>query len=376
VLLRDTAACTIIEPVKRSHLLAAAALTALLGLVAAGCGGNGDEPSSGAGAGAVIEAVKGLPPAQRLAKLKQLAEKEGGQLSLYTSISGSVVEDFVSAFEDDTGVDVALHRASSEVVEQRVDEEADAGFHGADAVETGGQSLLVFAERGLLAPYPFDPAPLIEGAVHDGWAATRLQRFVVAWNTKRTTRPTSWESLGDPKYKGKIVIEPGDWDWYSRLWQYWVEEKGVSETEANARFERIARNARVVQGHSLGAELLAAGEVDVLVPGYAHHIDKLVKKGAPVAWTPAVEPVILRQNGVGILSDAKHPAAAALFAEWALSPKGQSAYAVSGYRSPRRDVKAPDGDFRAIDEEQLYRDRERWIDGWKRLVTLAKPASS
>jgi ABC-type Fe3+ transport system substrate-binding protein len=86
--------------------------------------------------------------------------------------------------------------------------------------------------------------------------------------------------------------------------------------------------------------------------------------------------VILRQNGVGILSDAQHPAAAALFAEWALSPKGQAAYAVSGYGSPRRDVKAPDGDFRAIDEEQLYRDRERWIDGWKRLVTLAKPASS
>jgi ABC-type Fe3+ transport system substrate-binding protein len=73
------------------------------------------------------------------------------------------------------------------------------------------------------------------------------------------------------------------------------------------------------------------------------------------------------------LQDAKHPAAAALFAEWALGP-GQAAYAASGYRSPRRDVKAPDGDFRAIDEERLYKERDRWIAGWKRLITLGQPA--
>ena len=81
--------------------------------------------------------------------------------------------------------------------------------------------------KKLLADYPFDPAPLIDGAVHDGWAATRLQRFVVAWNTKNANRPASWEALGDPAGKGKIAIEPGDWDWYSRLWTYWVEERGV-----------------------------------------------------------------------------------------------------------------------------------------------------
>ena len=321
----------------------------------------------------VIAAVKDLPPEQRLAQLQKLAEEEGGTLSLYTSLSGGVVQDIVDAFTDATDVDVALYRASNETVEQRILEEADADFHGADVVDTSGQSLLVLDEKKLLADYPFDPAPLIDGAVHDGWAATRLQRFVVAWNTKNAKRPASWEALGDPAWKGKIAIEPGDWDWYSRLWTYWVEERGVSKEEADARFERIARNAKVIEGHSLGAQLLAAGEVDALAPGYAHHIDGLIEKGAPVAWTPAVEPVILRQNGVAVMQDAKHPAAAALFAEWALGP-GQAAYAASGYRSPRRDVKAPDGDFRAIDEERLYKERDRWIAGWKRLITLGQPA--
>jgi iron(III) transport system substrate-binding protein len=356
----------------RAAAIVGGALVLGLAALAPGCGSDTKSEST-RDVASVTAAVKDLPPEQRLAQLKKLAEEEGNTLSLYTSLSGGIVQDIVDAFTDATDVDVALYRATSETVEQRILEEADAGFHGADAVDTSGQSLLVFNEKKLLADYPFDPAPLIDGTVHDGWAATRLQRFVVAWNTKNAKRPASWEALGDPAWKGQIAIEPGDWDWYSRLWTYWVEERGVPEAEADARFERIARNAKVIEGHSLGAQLLAAGELDALAPGYAHHIDGLIEKGAPVAWTPAVEPVILRQNGVAILQDAKHPAAAALFAEWALGP-GQAAYAASGYRSPRRDVKAPDGEFRAIDEERLNKERDRWIAGWKRLITLGQPA--
>jgi iron(III) transport system substrate-binding protein len=320
----------------------------------------------------VTAAVQGLSGQERLAKLAELAEEEDGQLSFYTSISGSVVEDVVGAFEDAYGIDVAVYRASSEIVEQRLLEEEDAGFHGADVVDTSGQSLLVLTERGAFADYPFDPAPLIEGAVHDSWAATRLQRFVVGWNTKRTERPASWEALGGPEWKGRVAIETGDWDWYSRLWTYWVDEVGLSPAEADARFERLARNAKVIKGHSLGAQLLAAGEVDALSPAYAHHMENLSEDGAPVAWTPAVEPVILRQNGVALLKGAQRPATAALFIEWALGP-GQEAYSASGYRSPRRDAKEPDGDFRSIDEEKLAAERERWIDGWERLLTLGEP---
>jgi iron(III) transport system substrate-binding protein len=354
----------------RGKQLATAAVVALVAVFAAGCGS--EDGDAGPSMDEVLAAVEGLSGEARLSKLAELAQAEGGQLSLYTSISGSVVDDVVGAFEDAYDLDVALYRATSEIVEQRLLEEQDAGFNGADAVDTAGQSLLVLAERGALADYPFDSTPLLEGTVHDGWAATRLQRFVVGWNTKRVERPASWEALGDPEWKGRIAIETGDWDWYSRLWQYWVDELGVAPEEADARFERIARNAKVIKGHSLGAQLLAAGEVDAQVPAYAHHMDNLAEDGAPVTWTPAVEPVILRQNGVALLAGAQHPATAALFAEWALGP-GQEAYASSGYRSSRRDAKVPDGEFRAIDEEKLASERDRWIEGWERLLTLGEP---
>jgi iron(III) transport system substrate-binding protein len=344
-------------------------LVAALVFVAAGCGS--DESESGPSFDAVAAAIEGLSGAERLEKLAGLAEAEGGTVSLYTSLSGSVVEDIVGAFEDEYGIDVALYRAASEIVEQRVLEESDAGFHGADVVDTAGQSMLVFHERGLLVDYPFDAAPLIDGSVHDGWAATRLQRFVGAWNTKRGARPSSWEAFGDPEWKGRVAIEAGDWDWYSRLWTYWVEEGGVDPAEADARFERILRNAKVIKGHSLGAQLLAAGEVQGFAAAYAHHIDNLAKDGAPVAWVPAVEPVILRQNGVGVFEGAKHPAAAALFTEWALGP-GQKAYGASGYRSPRKDAVVPDGEFRAIDEERLAKERDRWTKAWAKLIALGE----
>ncbi len=344
------------------------------GLLAAGCGSGDDAQVSGARLDAVLAAVDGLPAAERLAPLQKLAEAEGGQLSLYTSLTGSIVQDIVDAFEDATGVDVALYRASSETVEQRLLEEADAGYHGADVVDTTSQSLLVVGESDLLVAYPFDRAPLLDGTVHDGWAATRLQRLVVAWNTDRVGRPASWEALGLPAAKGRVSIETGDWDWYSRLSTYLVEERGASPDEADALFERIARNAKVISGHSLGAQLLATGEVDVLIPAYSHHIDRLAAKGAPVAWAPVLEPGILRQDGVAVLASARHPAAAALFAEWALGP-GQAAYREAGYRSSRRDAKQQDSAFRTIDEERLAEERDRWVKGWERLVTLAAPTS-
>ena len=351
-----------------------AVLPALLGLLLAvglaGCGA--DSGADTAALDDVLAAIDELDGEERLAKLAELAESEGGTVSLYTSISGSVVEDVVGAFEDAYDIDVALYRAANEIVEQRLLEEADAGFDGADVVDTAGQTLLVLRERGLVADYPFDPEPLLAGTVHEGWAATRLQRFVVGWNTGRAERPQSWEALGDPEWKGRIVVEAGDWDWYSRLWTYWVDERGLAPDEADARFERLVRNSRVVKGHSFGAQLLAAGEADVFAAAYTHHVDNLAKDGAPVTWTPTVEPVIVRQNGVAVLEGAKHPAAAALFTEWALGP-GQKAYAASGYRSPRKDAGPLEGDHRSIDEERLASERDRWIEAWEQLLTLGKP---
>ena len=61
------------------------------------------------------------------------------------------------------------------------------------------------------------------------------------------------------------------------------------------------------------AQLTAAGEFDVTVNSYLHTVKELMDDGAPLAWEPAVEPLVSRADGVAIVKDAEHPAAALLF---------------------------------------------------------------
>jgi iron(III) transport system substrate-binding protein len=54
------------------------------------------------------------------------------------------------------------------------------------------------------------------------------------------------------------------------------------------------------------------------------------QKGAPVEWY-AIEPAIGRANGVAISSRPPHPYAAALLADFILSPEGQVILQKGGY---------------------------------------------
>ncbi len=249
-----------------------------------------------------LAALEGLSGDERRAKLVELAQAEGN-LSFYTAMSPSVVDEVVSAFEDTFDIDVALYRATSETVLQRLLEEAKADFHGADAVESSGLEMVNLANEGVLVPYD---SPSIENvvpqAVADGYTASRFNTFVVSWNTDLVPKgeePASWEELADPKWKGRIAIEAGDVDWYKALWEYWVAN-GKTEEEADTLFEGIAANSVIVKGHTVMAELMAAGEFDVGV-NYLHIVKNVAAEGAPLAWEPAVQPVFPRANGVGLV---------------------------------------------------------------------------
>ena len=100
--------------------------------------------------------------------------------------------------------------------------------------------------------------------------------------------------------------------------QYFAK-KGVSEDDAIAMFEKAASGARMVDGHTLMTELLAAGEFNVAASTYKHRAAQLKRKGAPVEWEPPVEPIIIRPNGIGIYANTDQPATALLFADFMLS---------------------------------------------------------
>ena len=314
--------------IKRGSAFVAVFLVAL----AAGCGGSPtSEKRSGSvdreGASklqAVYDKVEGLDPEERRKTLVKLAEKEGGKLNVYGSANLDEAEPIVSAFEDVSGIDPNLYRASSSDLLQRVLQEAHANFkNGADVIYTNGPELQVLDDEKLLLPLesPFTKDLVQETVVSKNWAPIYLNAFTAAWNTKRISSgeaPTSWEDVLS-KYSGRLAMEVGDWDWFATLVTQYFEKKGMSEQEAVKLFERAASGARMVDGHTLMTELLAAGEFNVSASTYKHRAAQLKKKGAPVEWEPPVQPIIIRPNGVGIYANTDVPATALLFADFMLT---------------------------------------------------------
>jgi iron(III) transport system substrate-binding protein len=273
---------------------------------------------------AVYDKVEGLDPEQRRKTLMELAEKEGGKLNVYGSANVDESEPIVAAFKDVSGIDPSLYRASSSDLLQRVLQEAHANFkNGADVIYTNGPELQVLDDEKLLLPLesPYTKDLVQETVVSKNWAPIYLNAFTAAWNTKRITSgeaPRSWEDVLT-KYSGRIAMEVGDWDWFATLVTQYFEKKGMSEKEAVGLFEKAASGARMVDGHTLMTELLAAGEFNVTGSTYKHRAAQLKKKGAPVEWEPPVEPIIIRPNGVGIYAGTDVPATALLFADFMLT---------------------------------------------------------
>jgi iron(III) transport system substrate-binding protein len=327
--------------------LRALALAAGATLALSACGGNptasggsgGDSASGPTDAEKLYEEVMALSGSERRDKLVELATEEG-QLNLYTSMTSDVADAVSEAFSDQFDIDVNLYRANGETVSQRVLQEQDAGYAGNDVVETDGIELAKLEEEGVMSAYEGERRDLVpEAGQFDTWTATRFNVFTPSWNTDAVSAdeaPKSWEDLADPKWDGQLAMELGDIDWYLTLKEYWLEQ-GKSEDEVAQLFADMADGAKAVKGHTVQAELMAAGQYEVTASNYSYIVQKAKDSGAPVDYLPFVEPAIARPNGVGLMKTAANPAAALLFTDWlleegqqVLTDEGLSAAIVEG----------------------------------------------
>src|SRR6185295_10350292 len=98
--------------------------------------------------------------------------------------------------------------------------------------------------------------------------------------------------------------------------------------------ELSAQQVRFRDGHTLIAELMAAGEFDVALT-FSEAIERMKRKGAPVEWVKTLDPIVVSLHPVAIAAGAPHPAAARLFVDFLLSEEGQTIIRASGRISPR-----------------------------------------
>jgi iron(III) transport system substrate-binding protein len=145
----------------------------------------------------------------------------------------------------------------------------------------------------------------------------------------------------------------------------------MSEEEAIDLFREGVNGAALVDGHTLMAELLAAGEYDLASSTYLHRILQLKKDDAPVAWEGGPSPIIIRPNGIGIHKYADEPASALLFLEFMLTDAQQLLLDID--RQPAsagiEGGGIPAGvEAIVVDLDALLDERDKWEGLWDEII--------
>lgn len=329
-------------------------------------GGDGSASADAPDAQARLEEINaeldGLDAEARRGRLIELAQEEGGEISFYGSTNIDDIAPVLDAFEEATGVTVSHYRAGGDTILSRVLEEAEAGFLGADVVQANISEMPVLEAEGQLLPLETPiREQILEAGRFDTWLSMSMNAFIAAWNTDRVPEPpTTWQEV--LAHDGVLSMDIRDFDWFATLVQrHFMEDLGMSEDEAVQLFLDAGRNTVFINGHSIGSQMLVAGEFDMNLTMYHHHSTRF-PEGAPYAWRPAVEPIVISPSGLGIVSSTTRPATSLLFVEFILTD-GQPILAESGRTVANTSVDAglpPEYETVAIDVATLGEEREKW----------------
>ena len=280
-----------------------------------------------------LAASAGTPAASKVESLDALYQKakQEGRVVVYAATSTKTEEVVFPAFEKRfPGIKVNHVNATADKLVARAIAEARGGKIIADVLSGTLNYVAQLRDQKLLLDISLPEAGAYPAALKGGdWVATDTEYFIAAWNTSRVKKgdePKTFEDFADPKWANKLSAEPRDFQVLLGLAKY----KYQSDDKAIEIFKKIAANKpEFYKGHSQLAELLTAGQADVCVTCYAHHIPPLQKKGAPLQ--------IMIGEGIGriggtvtLLKGAPHPNAGLLWARWLISEEGQRIFAQAG----------------------------------------------
>ena len=274
-------------------------------------------------------------------KLVEAARKEGSLL-LYTTTPTEYLKELVEPFEKLYGIKVHVWRARSEVILQRVINEARGNKPLVDVVQSIAPPMEALQREGLLlAVNSPQHAQLLSGSVpaHQGWASTLRYVFVQAYNTGKVGKdelPKTYADLLHPRWKGRLGMESSDHEWTSSV----IKDMGE---EAGQRFfrELVRGNGLSVRtGHPLLTNLTVSGEVPLALTVYQYSVEQAKKKGSAIEWF-AIEPAVAIADGMGVAKKAPSPNAALLFYEYMLGVDAQRVLARIGYVPTHTQVESP-----------------------------------
>jgi iron(III) transport system substrate-binding protein len=295
----------------------------------------------------------------RTQRLIDGAKKEG-TLTLYSSGTPEDIGAVSYAYEKLYGVKVKFWRGSSEDILRRAMTEARASRFEADVADTASPEMEALQREKLLQQIASPvTAELMPQAVAPGrdWIISRLNVFTAAANSKvigAAEAPAKYHDLIDVRWKGRLGIEADDVGWFMTVLGV------VGETKGLELFRRIVatNGVSVRKGHSLLANLVAAGEVPLALTLYGYRVEALRKAGAPMIPI-SLAPTVALPNAVAVFRRAPHPYAAVLFADFFLG-EGQRILAARGSAPSNIRVQPLPSELTLVDARRLIDEGEKW----------------
>ncbi|HEY7386405.1 MAG TPA: ABC transporter substrate-binding protein [Beijerinckiaceae bacterium] len=274
------------------------------------------------------------------------AAKREGKVVWYTSTPIETAQKIANAFEAQHGVKVELFRSGGTAILRRFQQELQAGRVAADVMTTSDPAAnTVLARKGVFVnfkPSNFDKVPKEAKDPDGAYVAQRLNMmtfYVRDDKVPAADRPKLWSELGDPKYKGKMVMTDPS---FTALQ---LSVVGMTAKKFGWDiYEKLRKNdIMLVQGNQQVSDMIKRGERVIAVGASDSYAADDRKEGHPITTIYPEDGTFMIPSPTAIIKGSPNPNAAKLLAEFMLSDTAQKFFPEDGGYSARTDIAAPAG---------------------------------
>ena len=256
----------------------------------------------------------------------QEAARKEGRLSFYHNLRPQGVETLLAEFRKaNTGIQTEQIRLGSAPLIERFATEFNAGRNLADVMLTFPDDAYFNGvnKGGWAATWmPPELAAFKPESNHDNKAfAVHTSRNIIIWNKQRVKpadAPKEWADLWDPKWRGKVGMDP---PWRSIAVQGLVAlwaKNGIPDAAEKLR----ANDVRFFEGSAGVFQAVLRG--DVMVGTLADlPVEPALEDGAPIGFVYPKSGTATNDGYIMVNARAPHPNVGRVFANWLLSAPGQ-----------------------------------------------------
>jgi iron(III) transport system substrate-binding protein len=301
--------------------------------------------------------------------------EDDDKLVIYNAQHEELIDEVVTAFTDETGIEVEMRNGSDLELANQLVEEGDASNADVFLTENSPAMSLVQSEDlfttlddGSLANIPDQYRP-----DDNSWTGFAARSTVLVYNTDAVQPdelPESLLDLADPEWAGRISFSPTGADFQAIVAAVLAIEGEAATAEWLAG---IKANGTVYDGNNVVLESVNSGEVDAGVIYHYYWYRDQEEAGdnsdsSELHFFGNQDPgAFLSISGAGVLKNGEHTEDAQEFVEFLTGPEGQAivseSYALEYPLNPEVEIRSipplaelqvPDIDVSELDSEKVF----------------------